>query len=269
MEAVLEHAPAPGRDQPVDHADHAAGRIAPYVDVLADRAPPREQPRRQRAAQKHGGHLRRLARYVQGVLALVLVRVEAAALDHAQAQGRQQAAIVHVVGGGEDGVGLARAQVDARCPDIVAVGQLVDAGDRADPGHGGQGGGVLAPHRIAVAVRLQAADAEVDQLVLDDAAVAAHLPGAVADHEDRVADDRAAQCDLQHDQRRGGLVPHQDREDGTDFHGSCSPYWLLSCSAGGTCIARHAGNRPASRLAPSARATVSSNVAVSICASRA
>ncbi len=172
------------------------------------------------AAQQHGGHLRRLPRCVQGVLVLVLVRVEAAALHHAQAQGGQQVAVVHVVGGGDDGVGLARAQVDARRPDVVAVGQLVDAADRPDPGDGGQGGGVLAPHRVAVAVRLQAADADMDQFVLGDAAFAAHLRGAVADHEDRVADDRAAQGDLQHDQRRGGLVPHEDREDRTDFHGN-------------------------------------------------
>src|SRR3546814_8840269 len=41
---------------------------------------------------------------------------------------------------------------------------------------------------------------------------------AVADQEQGVADDRAAQCDLQHDQRGGGLVPEQGGEDGAQFH---------------------------------------------------
>src|SRR5690606_41651328 len=126
-------------------------------------------------------------------------------------------------------------------------------------------------------------------------------PDAVADQEQGVADDRAAQRDRQHDQCGRGLVPEQGGEDGAQFHGGvlggavgrtcvsdggesrrlwhvgvvggvggvAPTYWLLSWMAGVTCIACHAGMMPASRLAPTASTKVVSSISGSRCASSA
>ena len=92
-------------------------------------------------------------------------------------------------------------------------------------------------------------------LAFGDAARHVHALEAFADQEQRVADDGAGQRDLQHDQQRRDLVAHQGGEDGTDVHVGILGYWLLSWMAGVTCMARHAGSKPASRLAVPSRAT--------------
>ncbi len=98
----------------------------------------------------------------------------------------------------------------------------------------------------------------MQQLLLDDATGAVHALHARADQENRVADDGAAERDFHHDQGGRGLVAQQRREDRTDFHGIS--YCDLSWMAGAICIARRAGNRPASRLAASASTNVASNM---------
>src|SRR5690606_38552686 len=120
--------------------------------------------------------------------------------------------------------------------------------------------------RRLVLVRADAGELDADDLVLGHAGGAVHALQAPADHEQRVADDRAAQRDLEHDQRGRGLVPAQRGQDGTRSHWK-SPkgrYCDLSCIAGASWQACHAGTRPASTLAKIA----STKVVVSISGSR-
>src|SRR5690606_4462367 len=142
-------------------------------------------------------------------------------------------------------------------------------GDRGglDPGEGAQRGQVAAGARVLLGVVADAGDLDAHQLVLDQAAGLADLGDAVADHEQRVADDGAGQRDLDDDQRGGGPVPQQGGKDGADVHvglrwgaGRPARYWLLSWMAGVTCMARQAGSSPASTLATTARTKVSSSM---------
>ena len=66
------------------------------------------------------------------------------------------------------------------------------------------------------------ASRKCDDLVLGDAARPVHALQPVADQEHRVADDRARQRDLEHDQARRPCVPAQRREDGEEVHGVLS-----------------------------------------------
>src|SRR5690606_5414672 len=111
-----------------------------------------------------------------------------------------------------------------------------------------------------------AGDLDADELVLGLPCRAVHALEAPADQEHGVADDRAAQRDLEHDQRRCGLVSAQGRKDGTQFHvDSPVSYCDLSWIAGATWQACQAGNSPASTLARIASAKVVSSIDASRC----
>ena len=72
----------------------------------------------------------------------------------------------------------------------------------------------------AFVVLADAGELHADDFVLGDAADEVDSLDAVADQEHRVADDRAAQRDLEHDQGRRGLVAQQGGQNGAQFHGS-------------------------------------------------
>ncbi len=221
IEAVGERAAVTRRHQVLDHADDGGRRLflAPDVDALADRALTREQPLRERAAQQHGGHRWADLVGIEGAVVDVLIGQEAAPFHHLQAIGLQQVAVIHVDRGMRGGAVLVCLQADIRAPDIAAVGDLVDACRRLYPGERSQRPHILQPQCIVIDIRQQAAGGQVDQRVIDNAALHAQLVHTVADDEYRIADDGAAQGDLQHQQQTGGLVAHQLVEGGQQFHG--------------------------------------------------
>ena len=63
-----------------------------------------------------------------------------------------------------------------------------------------------------------ARELNLDQVAVIDAAGQLHGVDALRHDEQRIADDGAAQRDLQHDQCGSCFVPRQRGEDGTDFH---------------------------------------------------
>ncbi len=219
-----------------------------------------------------------------------LVRVEAAALDQVQAKRIEQLLIAQVGGGVEGGDLLLLAQLDAAVPGRVAERDLVGGAGELHAGDAAQQAEVGVGQCLRIVVAADAGQLHAHDLVFGQAAGAVHALKTIADEEQRVADDGAAERDLDHDQRRGSLVPAQGGEDGADFHGGLpgkvhwsgrrreaprpagsaeNGYWDLSCRAGATWQARQAGNKPASRLAISARAKVVASIAGSRCANSA
>ena len=250
----------------LDHADHAAGHVAEHVDRLADRTLAREQflghdpghDHRQRRRGIGGVEHRRVD---------VLVGREVASGGQAHAECLQQRLVAHVQRGVERRVGLVGRQVDRAVPrrtaerQLHADGRLAHARDRAQCGEVGPG------QRRGVVVGADAGHLHAHQFGLGDAGLALHAFDPVADHEYGVADDRAAQRDLQHDQCRGGLVAAQGGQDREDVHGG--PHCDFSWMAGATLQASQAGSSPASRLAETASTNVSTSIGASSCATAA
>ena len=130
-------------------------------------------------------------------------------------------------------------------------------------------------HRLRVVRLAEAVAAEPERVGLVDAARAAHVLEALGNDEERVADDRERQRDLQADEDHRDLAAHQGGEDGADFHGESGirdsglgireePVSLLRipnlesripafhtfiCAAGCTRHARQVGYNPASTAA--------------------
>jgi hypothetical protein len=116
-------------------------------------------------------------------------------------------------------VGLFLGQVDAAVPGAVVERHLVGDGRVLDAGQRAQRGEVGLRKRPCVVVGADAAELHAHDVRFVEAADAVDRFQPPADQEQRVADDGAAQRDLQHDQRGGGLVPAQRGKNGTKFHG--------------------------------------------------
>src|SRR5690606_3437853 len=115
---------------------------------------------------------------------------------------------------------------------------------------------------VGAVAAVTAAEHERAQRVFIHAAVDAHQVQAAGHQEEGVAQHRAGQRDLEHDQGRGDAVTTERGEDRFDVHGPSQSD--LICNAGAIRLARAAGSIPASRLAATAIAKVAANIERSI-----
>ena len=139
------------------------------------------------------------------------------------------------------GVGTQSGAPDRALQRHAVAGRHVDhAGHLAQGGQVGtlqcvelrQAGIIIALRRVEPGLR------NADQPCLLHAGGAIQALDALGDDEQRVADDRQGQRDLQHDQQHAGLVPSQRAQEGMHGHRGHSDF---SCQAGCTRAARKVG----------------------------
>ncbi len=146
------------------------------------------------------------------------VALEVAAGHQLQAHGIQRTFHGEVLRGVEVGAFLVGDQRQAGVPGVAPERQLVDRHCVLHPRNGTQRSQVFAGTGGGIDLLADAAQPHFQQLLFGNAAGLVDLLQALADQEQRVADDRAGQRDLQHDECGGGLVPAQRAQDGSDIH---------------------------------------------------
>ena len=279
--------------QVFDDPDNLDGLIAPAVERLAQCAAIRIE----RVGHAAGDDRRRDGAGGVGLVQRFpfeeFVAVELASGHQVQAEGIEELIVRHVDRGVQILMGLLLVQADAAVPRTVVECHLVGHGSGLHAGEGAQCRQVGLGECFGIVVAADAGQLDAHDFLLGQTADAVHAFQPPVDQEQGVADDRAAQRDLDDDQRGGGLVPAQRGEDGADVHecapGSCRSgrgarerelprvqrperrldHWDLSWMAGVTWQARQAGSRPASTLARIARPKVVSSITGSRCASSA
>jgi len=112
-------------------------------------------------------------------------------------------------------------KTETAAPAALAHRHGIRTGRRGDAGQLAQHCKIGLLHGLRIEALAEAGAAEPERIGLVDAAGPMHALEALSDDEQRVADDRERQRNLQADQDHRDLAAHQCGNDGTDFHGFC------------------------------------------------